>query len=112
MISPVRRLCCRRCHRQKCCWPECHCCAIIPGDNGDGHDADWFRDALADREIKVGIPSKANRKIQIPYDRVLYRKRHKIGNMFGKLKDWRRIHTRCGRCGHTFLSAIAAIVRI
>jgi hypothetical protein len=32
--------------------------------------------------------------------------------MFGKLKDWRRIHTRYDRCAHTFFSAIciAAIV--
>ena len=45
--------------------------------------------------------------MQIPLDRVLYRKRHKIENMFGKLKDWRRIHTRYDRCAHTFMSAIA-----
>ena len=59
-----------------------------------GYDADWLRGALADRKIAACIPSKSNRKIQIPHDRVLYRKRHKIENMFGKLKDWRRIHTR------------------
>ncbi|MGJ4860645.1 transposase [Labrys sp. La1] len=34
------------------------------------------------------------------------RQRHKIEIMFGKLKDWRRIHTRYDRCAHTFLSAI------
>jgi transposase len=72
-----------------------------------GYDADWLRDALADRKIEACIPSKSNRKIQIPHDRVLYRKRHKIENMFGKLKDWRRIHTRYDRCAHTFMSAIA-----
>jgi transposase len=38
---------------------------------------------------------------------VLYRQRHKIENMFARLKDWRRIHTRYDRCAHTFLSAIA-----
>lgn len=26
--------------------------------------------------------------------------------MFGKLQDWRRIHTRYDRCAHTFMSAI------
>ena len=57
--------------------------------------------------MEVCIPSKSNRKIQIPHDRGLYRKRHKIENMFGKLKDWRRIHTRYDRCAHTFMSAIA-----
>ena len=51
-------------------------------------------------------PSKSNRKIPIPHDRTLYRQRHKIENMFGRLKDWRRIHTRYDRCAHTFFSAI------
>jgi transposase len=72
-----------------------------------GYDADWFRDALADRKIAPCIPSKANRKVQIPHDAVLYRQRHKIENMFGRLKDWRRIHTRYDRCAHTFMSAIS-----
>jgi transposase len=71
-----------------------------------GYDADWFREALIARGIAPCIPSKANRKIQIPHDRTLYRQRHKIENMFGRLKDWRRIHTRYDRCAHTFMSAI------
>ena len=50
--------------------------------------------------------SKANRKVPIPYDPALYRQRYKIENMFGRLKDWRRIHTRYDRCAHTFMSAI------
>ena len=28
-----------------------------------GYDADWFRDALADRKITACIPSRANRKV-------------------------------------------------
>ena len=51
-------------------------------------------------------PSKSNRKVAIPYDALLYKQRHKIENMFGRLKDWRRIHTRYDRCAHTYLSAI------
>jgi transposase len=72
-----------------------------------GYDGDWFRQALAARGTAACIPSKANRKIPIPHDPVLYRQRHHIENMFGKLKDWRRIHTRYDRCAHTFFSAIA-----
>lgn len=49
-----------------------------------GYDADWFRAALAARDIAACIPSKANRKVPIPHDTVLYRKRHRIENMFGK----------------------------
>ena len=68
-----------------------------------GYDADWFRAALAKRGVAACIPSKSNRKAAIPYDALLYKQRHKIENMFGRLKDWRRIHT---RCAHTYLSAI------
>ena len=71
-----------------------------------GYDADWFRGALTAKGIAPCIPSKANRKIPIPHDRTLYRQRHKIENMFGRLKDWRRIHTRYDRCAHSFMSAI------
>ena len=71
-----------------------------------GYDADWFRTALITRGITPCIPSRVNRKVSIPHDRILYRRRHKIENMFGKLKDWRRIHTRYDRCAHTFMSAI------
>jgi transposase len=72
-----------------------------------GYDADWLRDALATRGIQACIPSRSNRKIHIPHDKLRYRNRHKIENMFGKLKDWRRIHTRYDRCPEVFLSAIA-----
>jgi len=47
-----------------------------------------------------------NRKRMIEYDTVLYKQRHKVENMFGKLKDWRRVATRYDRCAHTFFSAI------
>ena len=71
-----------------------------------GYDADWFRQALAIRGIATCIPSRAKRKAPIAHDAVLYRQRHKIEIMFGRLKDWRRIHTRYDRCAHTFFSAI------
>ena len=71
-----------------------------------GYDADWFHNALTVRGIEPCILSKANRKIPIAHDKILYRQRHKIENMFGRLKDWRRIHTRYDRCAHTFMSAI------
>ena len=71
-----------------------------------GYDANWFRAALAQRGIEPCIPPKANRKELIEYDTVLYRQRHKIENMFGRIKDWRRIHTRYDRCADIFLAAI------
>jgi transposase len=71
-----------------------------------GYDSNWFRKALTDRGITPCIPSNRTRKLPLPYDRILYRQRHRIENMFGRLKDWRRIATRYDRCAHTFFSAI------
>lgn len=51
------------------------------------------------------IQLKAHRKMPIPHDTMLYLHRDRIENMFSKLKDWRRIHTRYDRCAHTFMSA-------
>ena len=71
-----------------------------------GYDANWFRNALKGKGINPCIPSKRNRKVQIEHDKILYKQRHKVENMFAKLKDWRRVHTRYDRCAHTFFSAI------
>ena len=68
-----------------------------------GYDAGWFRAALINRGFTACIASETNRKLQILHDRTLYRQRHRVESIFGKLKDWRRIHT---RYAHTFKSAI------
>jgi transposase len=72
-----------------------------------GYDADWFREGLKEKSIKLCIPSRRNRKDAIQHDTKIYRSRHKIENMFGRLKDWRRVATRYDRCPIIFLSAIA-----
>jgi len=66
-----------------------------------------FRAALAERRITPCIPPRSNRKVQIDYDKLLYKQRHKIENVFGRIKDWRRVATRHDRCAHTFMSAIS-----
>ncbi len=71
-----------------------------------GYDADWFRDALREKGIKPCVPAKKNRKQKIKFNGKLYKQRHKFENMFGKLKDWRRVATRYDRCAHTFFSTI------
>ena len=71
-----------------------------------GYDAGWFRKALTAQRIAPCIPPRANRKHHIRYDTKLYKNRHKVENMFAKIKDWRRIAMRYDRCAHTFFSAI------
>jgi len=77
---------------------------VMIGDKG--YDSDEFRDALNARKIKACIPPRSNRTVPRHYSKTLYKQRHKIENMFSKLKDWRRIATRYDRCPHTFMSAI------
>ncbi len=76
----------------------------LTGDKG--YDSDAFRNALLERGIEPCIPPKKNRKIKHPYDEQLYKKRHKIENSFGWIKDWRRIAMRYDRCAHAFFSSI------
>ena len=71
-----------------------------------GYDADWFRNALKAQRIIPCIPPRANRTRRLRYDKTQYKHRHKVENMFAKLKDWRRIAMRYDRCAHTFFSAI------
>lgn len=52
------------------------------------------------------LPSSKSRKVEIPHEKTLYRQRHKIEHMSGRLKDWRCIATRYDRCAHAFFSAI------
>lgn len=77
-----------------------------------GYDASWIRKHLKSQNCTPCIPARKNTRSQDDYDEKLYRQRHKIENMFARLKDWRRIAMRYDRCAHTFLSAIhiAAIV--
>jgi transposase len=77
---------------------------ILLGDKG--YDADWFRDALAERGIDACIPARRGRRNPAGHDATAYRKRHRVENLFARLKDWRRIATRYDRCGELFLSTI------
>ena len=77
-----------------------------------GYDSDAYRDALTLRGITPCIPPRAKRKHPASYCKTLYKQRHKVENLFAKLKDWRRIAMRYDRCAHTFFSAIciAAVI--
>jgi transposase len=52
------------------------------------YDADWLRDGLKDRGIRPCIPPRKTRKKPARYNKRLYRKRYRIENAFGRLKDW------------------------
>ncbi|MDR2432215.1 MAG: IS5 family transposase, partial [Puniceicoccales bacterium] len=70
-----------------------------------GYDANWFQEELRRRRVEPVYLSEAAAKSTTLRHKSLKR-RHKIENMFSRLKDWRRIATRYARCAHTFFSAI------
>ncbi len=72
-----------------------------------GYDADWFCEALKDKEKRPRIPGRKYRDKLVRYDKRRYKRRNRIEIMFGRLKDWCRIATRYDRCPKVFLSAIA-----
>jgi len=70
-----------------------------------GYDADWFRDALEEKEMKPCVPGRKSRGKLIKYNKRKYKGRNRIEIMFGKLKDRRRVATRHDRCPTVFFSA-------
>jgi transposase len=70
-----------------------------------GYDADWFTDALKNKGINPCIPGRKSRGKPVKYDKRRCKRRKEIEIMFGRLKDWRRVATRCDRCPKVFLAA-------
>ncbi len=77
----------------------------LPGDKG--WDADWRRDELKSRGLRVRIPARGRRKRSASPNRQLTKTRGRIENAFARLKDWKRSTRRTPRCGDLFPSAIA-----
>jgi len=77
-----------------------------------GYDSDEYRAALRAKGITPCIPPRKGRNAPASFCKITYKQRHKVENMFAKLKDWRRIATRYDRRADIFMAAItiAAIV--
>jgi transposase len=69
-------------------------------------DNNEIRDDLAERGIEAVIPSKANRKVAIPYDETKYRDRNRIERFFGHIKINRALATRYDQLAETFLATL------
>jgi transposase len=72
-----------------------------------GYDAEWFRDGPQNKGIKPRIPGRNSRIKPVKYDRRVYKRCNRIEFLFGRLKYWRRVATRCDRCPKVSPSAIA-----
>ena len=67
-------------------------------------------DAIPELAGKAGaaadIPSRSSRKPPQPLDREICRTRSLVERLFGKLREFRRVATRCSKTGRNSLSAV------
>jgi transposase len=87
--------------------------ACLIGDRA--YDTDAIRAWCAEHGIEAVIPAKRNRKVPIPHDPGRYRTRHRIENLFCRVKDWTRIVLRKDKTSRSyagFVSLAFALVNI
>lgn len=67
-----------------------------------GYDSDDIRNFALGQGMEPHIPPRKNREEVRPYDEELYKERHKIENMFGFLKHYRRVFSRFDKLKRNF----------
>ncbi len=76
------------------------------------YDADYLRQAIADKGAIAVIPSNPSRTRKYPLDKHLYAQRHLVECCFSKLKQFRRVATRFEKTARNYRAIItlAAII--
>ena len=69
-----------------------------------GYDSDEFRKTIANSGSVAVIPSRSNRKEPHTYDKYLYRERHLVECLIGKMKHYRRIFSRFDKLADRYMS--------
>lgn len=71
-----------------------------------GYDSNAIRAAVQAQGAEVVIPSTRTRKTPLPYSRAMYRSRHRVENLWCRLKDWRRIATRYDKLARNYMAGV------
>jgi transposase len=71
-----------------------------------GYDSDAVVEQARTQGMQPHIPSRKNRKQPRPFDKGLYKLRHRVENAFLHLKRWRGIATRYAKQTASFLAAV------
>lgn len=74
-----------------------------------GYDHDQFREYLRARGTTPVIPGKKNRKVEVEYDRYIYKERNAVERFFNRIKHFRRIATRYDKTAIMFLGALTLV---
>ena len=82
----------------------------LSGDKG--YSSDRFRTFLRRHGIRAIIPRKANEHRSGPFDRALYRLRHKVEVLINRAKQYRSLATRYDKRGESYraLWVIACLI--
>jgi transposase len=72
-----------------------------------GYDTDEIRDWCAEHEVEAVIPSKRNRKVPIPHDKEAYKSRHRVENLFARIKDLTRITLRKDKTSRSYAASVS-----
>jgi len=71
-----------------------------------GYDSDAIRNCVQEQGGTVSIAVKANRTTKPAFDQHIYSLRHRIENLFARLKDYRCIATRYEKLHHTYVAGL------
>jgi transposase len=72
----------------------------VAGDKGYSSRA--IRHGCRRRGIRITIPRKANERRSGPFDRTLYRLRHRVENLIARCKQFRSLATRYDKRGESY----------
>jgi transposase len=72
-----------------------------------GYDTDELRDWAEELGAEAVIPSKRNRKVPIPHDRAAYKTRHRVENLFCRIKDFGRIVLRKCKTSRSYAGLVS-----
>lgn len=76
------------------------------------YDADYLRQAIADKQAIAAIPNNPSRTRKYPLDKQLYAQRHLVECCFSKLKQFRRVATRFEKTARNYLAILTLAATI
>jgi transposase len=84
--------------------------AELLGDKA--YDSNSFRKSLRKDGIRPVIPGRSNRNKRIRHDNQAYKGRNVIERCYRRLKDFRRIATRCDKRARNYFSALCPVAAV
>ncbi len=69
-------------------------------------DADWLIEAIEESGAEAVIPARRHRTVPREHDREMYRWRHRIENVFARIREFRAVATRHDKTDTSFAAAI------